>query len=262
MSVKQILYVPFQITGISPTKLLLSLRGLGRYLNQLRKFRKMCAKDDIPFASISPCTVDWYDSCGNSKSIYFQQDLFVARKIFDAKPLRHIDIGSRIDGFVAHVASYRVIEEIDIRYNHATIPNVVFKQADFMKELPAELVGCCDSASCLHALEHFGLGRYGDPLNPDGHLIGLDNLWRLLKPGGKLYLSVPIGPTRIEFNSQRVFSVAYILDKIANHFDVEEFSYIDDNCILHRAVGITRYGANSSYGCNCGCGIFSLVKKL
>ena len=83
----------------------------------------------------------------------------------------------------------------------------------------------------------------------------------MLKPGGHLYLSVPIGSTRVEFNSQRIFSVEYIIDKLANRFSIVEFSYIDDDCVLHESINITPENATSSFGCNCGCGIFLLVKN-
>src|SRR5205085_9848443 len=61
-----------------------------------------------------------------------------------------------------------------------------------------------DWLSCLHALEHVGVGRYGDQVNPDGFNQGLANLARLLRPNGLLYLSVPIGMPRVEFNAQAV----------------------------------------------------------
>ena len=38
-----------------------------------------------------------------------------------------------------------------------------------------------ESLSCLHALEHFGLGRYGDPINPEGNIIGLENMIKILR---------------------------------------------------------------------------------
>jgi hypothetical protein len=65
--------------------------------------------------------------------------------------------------------------------------------------------GYCDSLSCLHAIEHFGLGRYGDPIDPTGHERGIANMALLLKPGGTFYLSTPIGQERVEFNANRVF---------------------------------------------------------
>ncbi|MBV5330073.1 MAG: DUF268 domain-containing protein, partial [Chlorobium sp.] len=48
----------------------------------------------------------------------------------------------------------------------------------------------CDSLSCLHALEHFGLGRYGDPIDPHGYADGLRNMVKILRQGGLFYLSV------------------------------------------------------------------------
>jgi hypothetical protein len=65
--------------------------------------------------------------------------------------------------------------------------------------------GYCDSLSCLHAIEHFGLGRYGDPIDPRGYERGIANMARLVVPGGRLYLSAPIGRERVEFNANRVF---------------------------------------------------------
>ena len=94
-----------------------------------------------------------------------------------------------------------------------SIPGIVFKQADFMQSISLldAAGGYCDSLSCLHALEHFGLGRYGDPIDPLGHAKGITNMATLLKPGGIFYLSVPIGKERVEFNANRVFDPRTIL---------------------------------------------------
>lgn len=186
--------------GIDPRRLLRSLGGVPRYLGGWWRFRQGY---DGKLAWL-PCLNDWHEEGGATRDEYFWQDLHVARLVFAARPQRHVDIGSRVDGFVAHVAAFRAIEVVDIRPITATIPGVVFRQADLMNA-PADLRGCCDSLSCLHALEHFGLGRYGDPINPQGHRDGLANLASMLRPGGVLYLSVPIGQERVEFNAHRVF---------------------------------------------------------
>ena len=137
----------------------------------------------------------------------------VARLIFEAKPEKHVDIGSRLDGFVAHVASFREIEVFDIRPMTTTIPGVVFRQVNLMQ--PDDLLHFgnryCDSLSCLHALEHFGLGRYSDPVNPQGYAQGFSNMADLLKQGGVFYLSTPIGKERVEFNANWVFDPRTIL---------------------------------------------------
>src|SRR6185295_16429483 len=104
------------------------------------------------------------------------------------------------------------------------VTNMEFIQADFMEPVRPDLVDYCDSLSCLHALEHFGLGRYGDPVNYDGYRIGLENLYRVVKKGGKFYFSTPIGPQRIEFNAHRVFSVSYLLECFSGKYRLDQFS--------------------------------------
>ncbi|MDD2806219.1 MAG: DUF268 domain-containing protein [Elusimicrobiales bacterium] len=180
--------------------------GILRYLRSLARFR-MSSSERI---DLLPCLHDWYEEGGETRSEYFWQDLLVAKMIHEANPQKHVDIGSRVDGFVAHVASFREIEVFDVRNVSATIPGVVFRRADLMKSLP-EMRAYCDSLSCLHALEHFGLGRYGDPLSPLGYISGLANMADLLKPGGQFYLSVPIGIPRVEFNAHRIFDPQAII---------------------------------------------------
>jgi hypothetical protein len=56
-----------------------------------------------------PCLHDWYEEGGTTRSEYFWQDLLVARMVFETKPEKHVNIDSRVDGFVAQVASFREI---------------------------------------------------------------------------------------------------------------------------------------------------------
>jgi len=86
--------------GFDPRRLLRSLRGLPRFVRDWRAFRKGYSGP----LTWMPCLHDRYEEGGTTKSEYFWQDLLVARWIFAAKPQRHVDIGSRVDGFVAHVA--------------------------------------------------------------------------------------------------------------------------------------------------------------
>ncbi|GHV43939.1 hypothetical protein AGMMS49546_27000 [Spirochaetia bacterium] len=201
-----------------------------------------------------PCLLDKHESSGMAKGHYFHQDLLVARRIFINNPNVHIDVGSRFDGFVTHVASFRNIKVLDIRPLSIDISNISFIQCDLMSPLPEEMIESTDSLSCLHALEHFGLGRYGDPINYNGHLLGLNNLYSLLKPKGRLYLSVPIGADRIEFNAHRVFSIEYLLKLFDKKYCIEHFSYIDDAGDLHENVAVTETSINN-YECTFGCGV-------
>ena len=217
--------------GIDLRLLFRSIRGIPRYIVDFRIFRTQY-KGKI---KILPCLADYDQEGGSTKSEYFWQDLFVAQNIFHAKPVKHVDIGSRIDSFVAHVASFREIEVFDIRAVTSKIPGVFFRQADFMKIGSVESQ-YCESLSCLHALEHFGLGRYGDPLNPDGYKLGLKNMARILKDDGVLYLSVPIGVERVEFNAHRVFNPT-LLRKEASMLQLElsEFAWVDQVNVLHQS---------------------------
>lgn len=230
-----------------------------RDYNELKRQQK-ASTVSFPFGELYPCLDDRSDNAGTAKGHYFHQDLLVARRIFANAPKLHVDVGSRVDGFVAHVAAYREIEVFDVRPLTSKIPNVRFKQVDLMAPLDAPLRGYCNSLSCLHALEHFGLGRYGDTVDFEGHLKGLANLKGVLTPGGKLYLSVPIGPQRIEFNAHRVFAVETLLSMVSD-FHVDAFSYVDDKGDLHENEALAMDAVARSFDCRYGCGILELTKK-
>jgi len=250
------------IFGVDPLKAIKAFKGIPFYYKNLKLLRQQEERGGkkFPFATPYPCLEDRFDSAGKATGHYFHQDLLVARRIYTNNPSLHIDIGSRIDGFVAHVASFRKIEIIDVRLLTDNIPNVTFFQADLMKGIDSRLEKCCDSLSCLHALEHFGLGRYGDPVNYNGYLLGLNNLYKILKRGGKFYFSVPIGPQRIEFDAHRVFSITYLLELFEGKYHIDHFSYVDDKGDLHENELITDKSKNNNFDCNFGCGIFEMTK--
>lgn len=250
----------FNLLGVNLIKLFYFFRGLPFYYRDYKKIKKQLKiKKDFTFGKNYPILNERFSDSGTMKGHYFHQDLLIAKKIFENKPKRHVDIGSRIDGFVAHVAVFREIEIFDIRPLKSPIQNIVYKQADLM-QLPDNMIECCDSLSSLHAIEHFGLGRYGDPIDIDGHLKALDNLHLMLKPGGKFYFAVPIGKQRIEFNAHRVFSIQYLLSILAGKFKVDSFSYVDDKGDLHENAVLSKESILSNSNCIYGCGIFEMTK--
>lgn len=232
---------------------------LKRDLNLLNK-QALKSSVSFPVTKLYPCYEDRKDNAGSLCFHYFHQDLYVAQRIYQNQPIRHIDIGSRIDGFVAHVASYREIEIYDIRLLNEKIPNVKFKQADLMN-LSHNEFECTDSISCLHALEHFGLGRYGDDICFDGYMHGFLNIHKMLKKGGKFYFSVPMGEQRIEFHAHRVFSLSYLLDMITPYYIIDIFSYVDDDNFFYENIEISEDSLINNYECIMGCAIFELSKK-
>ena len=246
---------------MSPKKLFRFLRHAPAMLRELRELKAQArtSAHKFPLGKLNPYPNEKKQQSGTAKGHYFHQDLLVARRIFESNPVKHVDVGSRVDGFVAHVAAFRTIEVLDIRPMNSNVRNIQFKQADLMSP-PPEMNAYCDSLSCLHAIEHFGLGRYGDPVDFEGHLKGLDSLHAILKPGGTLYLSTPIGPQRIEFNAHRVFDVKYLLSLFEGRFKLQNFSYVDDQGELHENAALTDDLLDANFGCKYGCGIFELIK--
>lgn len=222
--------------GIDPRRLLKGIIGIPRYVTDLLRFSRSYSGK----LELFPCLHDWHEEGGSTKEEYFWQDLHVARKIYLANPTKHVDIGSQINGFVAHVACFREIEIFDIRPVTTKIPGVVFRQADMMNP-PESLVEYCDSLSCLHALEHFGLGRYGDPLDPVGYAAGLKNMVSLLRTGGMFYLSVPVGIERIEFNAHRIFDPSVLVQlAAANNLILKEFAWIGTSRTLTQSANMEQ----------------------
>lgn len=198
------------------------------FLKTLREYQAASSGKSLPIRMrhLSPILGDFKTDTSHGLGHYFHQDLWAARKIYRARPSRHIDIGSRIDGFVSHVLLFMPVTVIDIRPLGSDVEGLTFIQDDAtqLHNLEDHSV---ESLSSLHALEHFGLGRFGDPVDPDGCFKVMDSMARVLKPGGKLYFSVPIGLERLEFNAHRVFNPAAILDAFKG-LSLLSFSAVND----------------------------------
>ncbi|MBY0303931.1 MAG: DUF268 domain-containing protein [Sphingomonas sp.] len=239
-----------RLTGLSLAPLI-ALKHLPRFFRELSAFR---AKGGV-VDRLWPILTDYQDDSGTASGHYFHQDLLVAQFIFSANPADHLDIASRIDGFVAHVAAFRAIDVMDVRpLQAAAHANIRFLQRDLMVPQP-DLAGRYPSVSCLHALEHFGLGRYTDSIDPDGHRKGFAAIAALVAPGGVLYLSVPVGRPRVEFNAHRIFAPDGPLSWAVGQFTLERFDYVDDR----GALQLDKVPADAD-GLDYGCGIYTLRK--
>jgi SAM-dependent methyltransferase len=242
--------------GFDPVSFAVGVASLPRYFAHLVRYRRSAR--DTPFAlhwgPMFPVLSDFRETAGSARGHYFHQDLWAARKIFAARPPEHMDVGSRVDGFVAHVLTFMPVRVIDIRPLQSDVEGLSFVRADAtdLREVPDQSVA---SISSLHAVEHFGLGRYGDPVEPDAWRRAMRAMARVLAPGGRLYFSVPVGQERVEFNSHRVFAPRTVLDAFED-LELVSFAAVDDRGNL-----VDPAQPEDFAGAYFACGLFEFTRR-
>lgn len=229
-------------------------RHAARYFREWRRFEQLNRPDLLPMGRAFPIFHDYDETAGAASGHYFHMDLWAARKIFQANPARHLDVGSRIDGFIAHLLAFRSVDVIDIRPIESNVDGLNFVQGDAtdLHGIPDNSV---ESLSCLHAAEHFGLGRYGDPIDPAAYRNLLDSLSRVLAPGGRLYFAVPIGRERVEFNAHRIFDPNRIVRELPG-LTLVEFSAVNDSGDFVRIAQPEDFASAHS-----ACGLYEFSKS-
>lgn len=94
-------------------------------------------------------------------------------------------------------------EVIVVEYNKPTCEHpriAVYNQDEF-----AMLSVQTDFAISYSSFEHDGLGRYGDPLMPDGDFRAMRQARDALKDGGIMFFGVPLGPDCLVWNAHRIY---------------------------------------------------------
>lgn len=222
---------------------LLSLRFFPRYVVDWFAFRRQAGRWPVRMVDSFPVLSDRLPTTPFDPH-YFYQGNWLARRLAQVRPLQHIDVGSSVltmGVLSAHVPTifvdYRplVVRQSGLNCIAADITRLPF--ADRSRQ----------SLSCLHVIEHIGLGRYGDPLNTEGGRLAARELQRIVSEGGKLYLSTPIGRERVCFNAHRVFAPMTILDWFSE-LKLISFSYVSDEGSLHENVSLVDV-PELEYGC-------------
>ena len=182
-------------------------------------------------------SITWYpvlgdkNACAGTVSTYLLQDLWAAQKISSYphpyNQLGHYDIGSRVDGFIAYLLSFRGnINLIDIRPLPYSIDDTrlcfIKSDATLLTENENESVY---SLSALCSLEHFGLGRYGDPIDASACFKAFDSIQRVMQKNGHIYISVLVGKPQVAFNAHRIFD-PFIIKECFDKCELIEFSVI------------------------------------
>jgi hypothetical protein len=240
----------WRMLGIDPVGIVRRFWGLSYFFRNLWRYRSMqkgsaflLSVKDLYYTSFSR-----FRPAGTTRGHYFWQDLWAARYLFDSGARNHVDVGSRIDGFVAHILPFCRVTYVDYRPVEQRIPNLSSVRASVL-DLPFPSHSL-RSLSCLHVIEHIGLGRYGDPVDPFAYKRAAGELTRVLHDYGVLLIGVPVGQDRLCFDAHRVFDPKTV-EHIFAPLTVEAFSLIDD---YGQFIEDAHFAAARQ--CDFGCGLF------
>lgn len=216
------------------------------FAGEFIRFRKMNKhRSAVHFRDIYPCLKDKIQTTPFDHH-YTYHPAWAARILAQTRPELHVDISS-ILSFGAIVSAFVPIKFYDYRPADLHLSGYESDFAD-LKQLPFA-DNLIRSLSCMHTVEHIGLGRYGDELDADGDIKAINELKRVLQPGGDLLFVTPVGKPKIEFNGQRIYSFEQILNYFSP-FELMEFSLIpDQGGIINKAD--PELVKNQEYGCGC-----------
>lgn len=189
---------------------------------------------------------------------YFWQDLWAAKLIIKSGTKNHFDIGSRIDGFIAHLLAANIdVTMIDVRKFPKEVEHLhtIADDATSLNQIPDESI---NSISALCSLEHFGLGRYGDTIDPEACFKCFDNIQKKMQKGGQLFLSLPVGKERVEFNAHRVFYAQTVINSFSS-LRLKEYSCTTEEGI-EKGADIHKYDDDDHNG-EYRYGLFYFIKE-
>src|SRR5689334_9828840 len=173
------------------------------YMAEFSRFRKMNRqRSKVLFRDAYPCLKDKTETTPFDHH-YTYHPAWAARVIAKTRPALHVDISSIIS-FNVVLSAFVPVKFYDYRPADLHLSNLESGAAD-LKQLPFP-ENSIESLSCMHTIEHIGLGRYGDELDASGDQKAIAELKRVLMPGGDLLFVTPVGKPRIQFNAHRIYS--------------------------------------------------------
>jgi len=232
---------------------IIGLLYLPKFFLHWRNYRQASAGTGqvLRFQDMQPSLGDW-STHTPFDAHYFYQGAWLARKLKAAAPEKHVDISSSVMT-ISVLSAFVDVTFVDYRPLKASLSGLTCDSGDILALSNAD--ASVDSLSCLHVIEHIGLGRYGDPLDPLGSVKAARELTRVLKPGGTLYLSLPIGRERICFNAHRVHAPETVVAMFPG-LNLLGFSLVDDAGDFRDNVAL-----NDGQALEYGCGMFEFQKS-
>jgi SAM-dependent methyltransferase len=211
------------------TRLVEAAVELPRFLGAARTYRASTGSGhrfELDWRHVSPYLHEAEATAGFDRH-YLLHTAWAARVLQTLRPGEHCDISSSLY-FSALVSAFVPVRFFDYRRVTLSLTGFSAGTADLLG-LPFE-TGSLNSLSCMHVVEHVGLGRYGEPLDPDGDLRAIEELQRVVAPGGALLFVVPVaGSPRLVFNAHRIYTLPMVLDRFAEQFALREFALIPDD---------------------------------
>lgn len=218
-------------------------RGGVQYLRQRRAYEQLPAAEQLLWRDAFPKLTDNVLSTPYDAH-YLPQDTWAAQRIAERPGELHVDVGSRVE-LACFLTVLTHVHFVDIRPLGLDVDRLT-SVAGSVLDLPYEDRSLA-SLSSLHVVEHIGLGRYGDPLDPLGSRKAMLELQRVLGVGGHLLLSLPVGRRRVCFNAHRVHDPHDVLDTL-DELELLEFAGVDDDGAFARHRQPEEL-ASSHYAC-------------
>ena len=222
------------------------------FRDEFAAFRAMAARAErklaVSWDEAKPCLDDRTATTGFDRH-YVYHTAWAARVVARTRPARHVDVSSSLY-FAAIASAFVPVDYYEYRPADLNLSNLRTGTADLLALPFADR--SVASISCMHVIEHVGLGRYGDPLDPDGDLKAMAELARVLAPGGDLLFVAPVGRPRVVFNAHRVYGLDDVLAAFGG-LELNELALIPDG---RHGLGLVTdpdpaFVAAQNYGCGC-----------